>query len=521
MKLLSVLIGASAAGALAASTSDVTKFSSFAQRLGLSTANTRTLAAQYAKAGDPVAILNIACLTAQGVLGTENVDTLPLNQTTVDANWSESCVAEPHCIIQPEEAQDISTSVKVINFFQVKFAVRSGGHSPNPGWSSVGGQGILLDLSRLNSVSLSTDGQIASVGPGLRWGEVTAALDAEKAVVIGGRLPSVGVGGLILGGGYHHMSNRFGLAADNVKNFEVVLANGTIVNANAKQNNDLFWALKGGGPNYGIVSRYDLNTVPAYEIWAQMMIYAPDQAGAVLDAFTEWQLNGASDVKSTVAIDISLTSIVIGLVYSEPANNPTAFAPFYDLEPLATPVPAMNTTFVVIDQLLGSSFPVASGRHDYRGCSTRIDAKLTRDVYDYWLEKAQTAHQTTGVNQTFALQYVGENLIQKGIENGGNALNIRSGPQQWWTTIVNWENKAIDEAARSVSIETTKYWQKLAKERGLDVSFTYMNDASRDQNPLASYGATNLKKLKSTAKKYDPTQMLQKLQNNGFLLSKV
>lgn len=87
MKLLSVLIGASAAGALAVSTSDVTKFSSFAQGLGLSPANTRTLAAQYAKAGNPVAILNIACLTAQGVLGTENVDTLPLNQTTVEVNW--------------------------------------------------------------------------------------------------------------------------------------------------------------------------------------------------------------------------------------------------------------------------------------------------------------------------------------------------------------------------------------------------------------------------------------------------
>lgn len=90
-----------------------------------------------------------------------------------------------------------------------------------------------------------------------------------------------------------------------------------------------------------------------------------------------------------------------------------------------------------------------------------------------------------------------------------------------WTTIVDWENEADDEAARSVSIETTKYWQKLAKKRGLDVSFTYMNDASRDQNPLASYGATNLKKLKAIAKKYDPTQMFQKLQNNGFLLSKV
>jgi hypothetical protein len=164
---------------------------------------------------------------------------------------------------------------------------------------------------------------------------------------------------------------------------------------------------------------------------------------------------------------------------------------------------------------------------------------LTRDVYDYWLEKAQAAYQTTGVNQTFALQHVGETLIQQGIVKGGNALNIRPGPQQCksqrhfpssgsvlmsttgWTTIVDWENEADDVAARSVSIETTQYWQKLAQARELDVSFTYMNDASRDQNPLASYGSTNVKQLKTVAKKYDPTQMFQKLQNNGFLLSKV
>lgn len=86
---------------------------------------------------------------------------------------------------------------------------------------------------------------------------------------------------------------------------------------------------------------------------------------------------------------------------------------------------------------------------------------------------------------------------------------------------MDWENEADDEAARSVSIATTNYWKKLAKERGLDVSFTYMNDASRDQNPLKSYGATSLKKLKAVSQKYDPAQMLQKLQNNGFLLSKV
>ena len=68
--------------------------------------------------------------------------------------------------------------------------------------------------------------------------------------MIGGRIPSVGVGGLILGGGFFHFSGEYGLAADNVKNFEAVLADGRVVNANAQQHTDLFWALKGGGPNF-------------------------------------------------------------------------------------------------------------------------------------------------------------------------------------------------------------------------------------------------------------------------------
>lgn len=87
MQLLGFLIGALAAAAQATSTSNVTKFTSFAQNLGLSAANTRALAARYAKADDSVAILNVACLTAQGVLGAANVDTSPLNQTIVDVNW--------------------------------------------------------------------------------------------------------------------------------------------------------------------------------------------------------------------------------------------------------------------------------------------------------------------------------------------------------------------------------------------------------------------------------------------------
>jgi hypothetical protein len=87
--------------------------------------------------------------------------------------------------------------------------------------------------------------------------------------------------------------------------------------------------------------------------------------------------------------------------------------------------------------------------------------------------------------------------------------------------LADWTDEADDDLVRSVSIETTQQWKTVSRSRDLDVDFIYMNDASRDQNPIAGYGATNIAQLKATALKYDPSKVFQTLQNNGFLLSKV
>ena len=100
----------------------------------------------------------------------------------------------------PSTAQGVSKTLKIVKFFHVKFAIRSGGHSPNPGWSSIRRPGILIDLQKLNQIGVSADHRIASLGPGGRWGDVFAALDPYGVSVIGGRIPHVGVGGLMLGG---------------------------------------------------------------------------------------------------------------------------------------------------------------------------------------------------------------------------------------------------------------------------------------------------------------------------------
>ena len=103
----------------------------------------------------------------------------------------------------PRSAQEVSKALRVINFLKLKFAVRSGGHSPNPGWSSIDGPGILIDLQRFKQIEVSKDKKVASLGSGGRWGDVIAAMDAHDVSVIGGRIPNVGVGGLMLGGMYH------------------------------------------------------------------------------------------------------------------------------------------------------------------------------------------------------------------------------------------------------------------------------------------------------------------------------
>ncbi|KAH8647546.1 putative 6-hydroxy-D-nicotine oxidase [Tricladium varicosporioides] len=467
-------------------------------------------------------LVSLACYTLKLALETDSVDQTPVNRAEVEINWTQTCWETPSCAVLPKTAQAVSTTLKIVNFFQVKFAVRSGGHSPNPGWSSINQPGVLIDLQRLNQITVNADKTVASVGPGGRWGDVYAALDPHNVSVIGGRIPSVGIGGLILGGGYFYFSSQYGLAADNVKNFEIVIADGTIVHANSQQNSDLFWALKGGGPNFGIVTQFDLYTIPVKDIWYSITVYPPDQNPAILNAMAEWQENGAvSDSKGTVNLLIALESTTVLLMYSEPANNPATFAPFYSIPPAAVAMPASNYTVLSILQLVGTLTPDIPQRHDYRAVSSKVDLQLYLDVYTFWREQALAVYNETGANQTFVIQPVPVTLVEQGNLKGGNPLGLPNESFQCWTTLVDWDDAQDDATVRAVSIATSAKWKRLGEERGLYIPFEYMNDASRDQNPLASYGNNNLLKLKAIAQKYDPSQVFQKLQNGGFLLSKV
>ncbi|KAK8085978.1 FAD linked oxidase-like protein [Apiospora phragmitis] len=438
-----------------------------------------------------------ACKAAQEALGNFKVNTSPLNQTVVDKNWSETCILEPHCMFKPTNSKDVSAFIQIVTQFQVKFAVRSGGHSPNPGWSSIDGRGILFDLAGLNHLTVSEDGSVASFGPGARWLDILAATSAHNASVICPRTPEVGVGGFFLGG---YSRERFHCERQREPEFRSLLG------------------FEGGGANFGIVTRFDVDTIPTNEMWYYLTTYPSSQAEDILDAMVRWQRHGAHDLRASVQLVIGLDSIVVLLCYSEVASHPASFEPFYELRGGQVVLPPTNSTWHSLMTMIGTMFASQPARHDYRGVASGIDAQLYKDVYRFWERNARSVRAATGANQTFVVQHVSRNMAIQLQKRGGSPLSIPVRDCQWWTTTVDWKNAGDDAVVRAVSIGTTALMKSLSLERNLDVPFLYMNDASRDQDPIATYGSKNENKLKEVSLRYDGEQVFQKLQNNGFLL---
>lgn len=134
---------------------------------------------------------------------------------------SSNCDLAAACFITPEHPVQVAIALQVISRVQSKFAVRSGGHNPNPGFAGIGQEGVTIDTQRFSNLSLSADKSYATVGAGLRFGPVQEYLDSKGVAVVSGRNKYVGVSGLLLGGGHPIINSLTGLAADNIKSMEV------------------------------------------------------------------------------------------------------------------------------------------------------------------------------------------------------------------------------------------------------------------------------------------------------------
>lgn len=216
--------------------------------------------------------------------------------------WSNSAkTLSPSCIVRPANASEVSTTLKALIASQTPFAIRSGGHTQWAGANNIGGDGVTIDLGRLNWTRYDAATETVDVGPGGVWRDVYAELAKYGRAVAGGREGNVGVAGLVLGGGNTFFTARCGFACDNVVEFEVVLADGRIVTASGDgAMKDLFWALKGGSGNFGIVTNFRMRALEAGPVWGGLTFFPRQVTGAAAQALVDFTGNIRGDVDSNL-----------------------------------------------------------------------------------------------------------------------------------------------------------------------------------------------------------------------------
>ncbi|RSD22782.1 FAD-binding oxidoreductase [Amycolatopsis eburnea] len=174
--------------------------------------------------------------------------------------WNGEIDRRPAVVVRPAGAADVAEALAYAREAALDVSVRGGGH--NFGGAAVVDGGLCIDLSSLQAISVDPVGRTARVGGGATWAQVDAATQEHALAVPGGTVSHTGVGGLTLGGGFGWLTGKHGLSCDNLLSAEVVTADGQILRASAGEHPDLFWALRGGGGNFGVVTEFEFRLHP-------------------------------------------------------------------------------------------------------------------------------------------------------------------------------------------------------------------------------------------------------------------
>jgi FAD/FMN-containing dehydrogenase len=200
--------------------------------------------------------------------------------------WNHAVDLHPALIVQVASTEDVVRSVGFARSEGRPIAVRGGAHSV-AGFSACD-DGIVIDLAQLNEVQVDVESRRAFAGGGTRWKTFDAATQQHGLATTGGLVSSTGIGGFTLGGGIGHLVRKCGLSCDNLLSAELVAADGSIVHASESQNSELFWALRGGGGNFGVVTKFELALHPVGPIVLGGVIFYPgEQAVQVLHGWHE------------------------------------------------------------------------------------------------------------------------------------------------------------------------------------------------------------------------------------------
>ena len=191
--------------------------------------------------------------------------------------WNALVDRRPALIVRARSAADVIETVDFARTNDLPLAVRGGGHSP-AGYGTVDG-GVVVDLSTMKRLDVDPGRRVAWAEPGLTWGEYNARTHEHGLATPGGDVSAVGVAGLTLGGGMGWLMRKHGMTIDNLRAVDVVTADGRLLTASATEHPDLFWALRGGGGNFGIATGFRYLLHPVDTVLGGAIVYPATREG--------------------------------------------------------------------------------------------------------------------------------------------------------------------------------------------------------------------------------------------------
>lgn len=197
-------------------------------------------------------------------------------------------------IVKCKHVEDVFTAVNYALLNKMEVSIKSGGHN-GPGLSLVD-DGLVIDLSLMKGIQVDPKKKTVMVEAGCTWGEVDKATHEFGLATVSGIMSTTGVGGLTLGGGHGYLTRKYGLTIDNLIGAEVVLADGQVIHTSKDENPDLFWALRGGGGNFGVVISFEYRLHPVKNVVAGPMFWPIEQLETTLKWYRNWLPTMPDDV---------------------------------------------------------------------------------------------------------------------------------------------------------------------------------------------------------------------------------
>jgi len=416
----------------------------------------------------------------------------------------------PLLIARCTDAADVMAAVNFARDNELLLAVRGGGHN-GPGLGSCD-DGLVIDLSMMKGVRVDPAARTARVGAGCAQGDVDHATHAFGLAVPAGIISTTGIAGLTLSGGHGYLSRKYGLTIDNLIEADVVLADGCFVTASKEKNPDLFWALRGGGGNFGVVTSFLFQLHPVDVVFAGPIAWDQKHARTIMQRYREFLPGAPEELGAFLGLKTILSSApfpkefwgkrmcLLMSCYNGPEERGReALAPLID----ALPAPWLNWM----------------GTMPYPAVQSMFDGLYPKGMQWYWRgdfvktlpDAAIDAHLEQAAKTPSELSLMHLYPIDGAVHRMGNDETAWNCRDATWSMVIAGIDPNPQKAA-PVTRWTKAYWEAV---HPFDLSGAYPNfmmDDEGDARIKATYG-DNYKRLAALKKKYDPANLFRVNQN--------